>query len=343
VISVSDQPTVLSVRNLEVSFATSIGLVNAVRKVSFDVKKKEIFGLIGESGSGKSTTALAITRLLPAYAVVKGDVTFYDQGKPIDVLKLNEGQLRDYRWRHVSLVFQGAMNSLNPVLTVREHFKDTAKAHGIKDDKKIEAMARELLSSVRLNPDRVLNAYQHQLSGGMKQRVMIALALMLRPELVILDEPTTALDALTQRQILDLVKELRDKYEMSVILITHDLSVIADTADEVLVLYSGTPMEMGEINEIFYEPLSPYTQMLIDSFPMIGRVVKERPQMLKTASSVGCPFATNCPLATQACFGAEMSLKPIKGSHMSSCIHADQLVGKIRAYQEEGQRGGDQA
>ncbi len=328
--------TVLSVRNLSVSFATSIGLVNAVKNVSFDVKRRQIFGLIGESGSGKSTTALAITRLLPAYAVVKGNVTFYDKGKAIDVLKLNNEQLKDFRWNHVSLVFQGAMNSLNPVLSVREHFMDTAQAHGIKDKKKIEQMARELLTSVRLNPDRVLNSYQHQLSGGMKQRVMIALALLLRPELIILDEPTTALDALTQRQILDLVKEIRDKYDTSIILITHDLSVIADTADEVLVLYSGTPMEKGNINEIFYEPLNPYTQMLIDSFPMIGRAVRERPQMLKTASATGCPYATNCPLATQECFGAEMNLKAVKGSHMSSCIHADQLVGKVRNVEVQG-------
>ncbi len=327
---------VLSVRNLEVSFATSVGLVRALRNVSFEVEKKQIFGLIGESGSGKSTAALAIMKLLPPYALVKGEITLYNGNEAINVISLDEQGLKQYRWSKVSLVFQGAMNSLNPVLNVKEHFRDTAKAHGINDNKRIDQLSRELLKSVRLDPDRVLTSYQHQLSGGMKQRVMIALALLLRPELIILDEPTTALDALTQRQILDLVKEIRDKYDTSIILITHDLSVIADTADKVLVLYSGVPMEEGTTDEIFYEPLSPYTQMLIDSFPMIGRVVKAKSQMLKTPSSEGCPFATNCPFATQACLGAEMSLRPVQGGHLSSCIHADRLLAMVR---EQGSRG----
>jgi len=326
--------TLLSVKDLKVNFVMSFGMIQAVKGLSFDLHEKQILGLIGESGSGKTTAALAITRLLPSYALVSGNITFYGKDRRMEILELSESELRNYRWVHVSLVFQGAMNALNPVLSVREHFKDTAMSHGIKDSKQIEKMASELLRSVRLDPSRVLGAYPHQLSGGMKQRVMIALALMLRPEVVIMDEPTTALDALTQRQILDLIKSIRDQYGTSILLITHDLSVIADTVDDVVVLYNGTPMEKGSVNEIFYEPLSPYTQMLIDSFPMIGRTVKQKGQILRAASATGCPYATNCPYATQECYGADMIMREVKPGHFSSCIKADQFIKEVKVPRE---------
>jgi len=317
--------TVLSVRDLYVSFVTEFGVVDAVKGVSFDLHRKEILGLIGESGSGKTTTALAVLSLLPPYARVKGQVRFFGN-EPIDVLSLSESQLYSYRWAKVSIVFQGAMNALNPVLTIRDHFVETAKAHGISDPKKIKELSYELLKSVELEPARVLRSFPFELSGGMKQRVMIALALVLRPSVIILDEPTTALDTLTQRSILELIKNVRDQFETSMLLITHDLSVIADSADRVLVLYNGVPMEMAEVKSLYYRPLNPYTRMLIDSFPMIGKILKEKGKMLKPASLHGCPFAPNCPLATADCYGATMVMKEVEKDHFSSCIHADQIV-----------------
>ena len=320
---------VLSVKDLSVTYRTATFDVYAVRHVSFELRRNEILGIIGESGSGKTTIALALMRLLPNNAVVSGTVTMYGRdGKVIDnVLTLSENEIRAmrYRWGRISIVFQGAMNSLNPLMTVKDHFLDTAQAHGIPKDEALK-IATELLRAVRLEPARVLRSYPHQLSGGMKQRVMIALALMLNPDVIILDEPTTALDTLTQRQILELIKDLRKQRDVGIILITHDLSVIADVADKVLVIYRGYAMEYGDIFTVYSRPYSPYTLLLINSFPAIGKkIIKLKPAGVNVSTDRGCPFINRCAFASIECADADMKLVEVEPGHYSSCIKA-QLV-----------------
>jgi len=323
--------TVLSVKDLSVTYRATTFDVNAVRNVSFEVNRGEILALVGESGSGKTTIALALMRLLPTNITIKGKIRFSGKdGNTIqNVLELSEEDLRrtGYRWGKISIVFQGAMNSLNPLLKVKDHFIDTGKAHGISKTRTIE-LAEQLLEAVRLQPSRVLNSYPHQLSGGMKQRVMIALALLLSPDVIILDEPTTALDTLTQRQILELIKDLRKRLDIGIIMITHDLSVVADVADKVLVIYRGYPMEFGDTYSIYRKPYSPYTLILINSFPSIGkRVTRLKASQILSNSPVlksrGCPLVGRCPYTSTECFEADMILKEIRGGHFSSCVKAE--------------------
>jgi oligopeptide/dipeptide ABC transporter, ATP-binding protein, C-terminal domain len=266
--------------------------------------------------------------------VVSGKATLYSRdGNTIDdVLSIPESEIRRirYRWGKISIVFQGAMNSLNPLLTVKDHFVDTAQAHGIDKEEALK-MAAELLRSVRLEPARVLRSYPHQLSGGMKQRVMIALALMLNPDIIILDEPTTALDTLTQRQILELIKDLRKERDVGIILITHDLSVVADVADKLLVLYKGYVMEIGEIFTVYSRPYSPYTLMLINSFPAIGKkIIRLKPAgVTAKTNNRGCPFIDRCPFASIECSDADMKLVEVEPGHYSSCIKASVLQQQL--------------
>lgn len=324
--------TVLRVRDLSITYKTATFDVEAVKNASFELNRNEILGIVGESGSGKTTIALALMRLLPTNAIYSGQAELYSRdGSTIDILKTPEEELRRirYRWGKISIVFQGAMNSLNPLLTVKDHFLDTAQAHGISKDEALK-IAADLLRAVRLEPARVLRSYPHQLSGGMKQRVMIALALMLNPDIIILDEPTTALDTLTQRQILELIKELRKTRDVGIILITHDLSVVADVADKVFVLYRGYAMEVGDIYTIYSRPYSPYTLMLINSFPAIGKkIVKLKPSGLTVQGNRGCPFISRCPFASIECASADMKLVEVEPGHYSSCIKAGLLREKL--------------
>jgi len=325
---------VLSVKDLNVTYRTATFDVEAVKNVTFELHRHEILGIVGESGSGKTTVALALMRLLPNNAVVSGKATLYSRdGNTIDdVLSIPESEIRRirYRWGKISIVFQGAMNSLNPLLTVKDHFVDTAQAHGIDKEEALK-MAAELLRSVRLEPARVLRSYPHQLSGGMKQRVMIALALMLNPDIIILDEPTTALDTLTQRQILELIKDLRKERDVGIILITHDLSVVADVADKLLVLYKGYVMEIGDIFTVYSRPYSPYTLMLINSFPAIGKkIIRLKPAgVTAKTNNRGCPFIDRCPFASIECSDADMKLVEVEPGHYSSCIKASVLQQQL--------------
>ncbi|HEX9437128.1 MAG TPA: ABC transporter ATP-binding protein, partial [Candidatus Limnocylindria bacterium] len=229
---------VLSVRELSIDYATRRGPVHAVRDVSFDVKRGETLAIIGESGSGKTTMAVALIHLSPGSARVKhGSVLYNGPREVLDITTLAADELRQYRWSECAMVFQAALNSYNPVLTMWEHFLDTARAHGLSDRKDVRRRADEHLRLVNLDADRVLRAYPHELSGGMKQRVLIALALLLEPQIVILDEPTTALDILTQRSIIDLLIQLKRSLGFSMIFISHDLSIAAELADTMITMY----------------------------------------------------------------------------------------------------------
>lgn len=249
----NEQSIVLSVRDLSVSYLAPRGRVRAVQKVSFDLHAGETLALIGESGCGKSTLNLALIRQLPRSARIDGGrITYtYRDGHQADLLSYNRGEMRRYLWAECAMVFQGALNSLNPVIRVSDMVYDTAAAHGMG-----RAAARDhaidLFRKVRLDADRVFNSYPHELSGGMRQRVLLALSLLLRPQVVIMDEPTTAVDILTQRSILDVLKELRAELNFSVIFISHDLAVAAEIADTVATMYAGEIVEIGAVDDVFY-------------------------------------------------------------------------------------------
>lgn len=325
------QPT-LSVQNLSIDYIARRGRVQAVRNVTFDLARGEVLSLIGESGSGKTTFGLGLMRLLPATAAIRqGAITYRrhtssNSERAVDVLKLEGNALRAFRWKEVAMVFQSALNSFNPVLRVSDQFADTAKAHGYLQSHALAARAAELFNLVRLDPERVWRSFPHELSGGMRQRVMIALALLLEPQLLILDEPTTALDVLTQRNIMDVLKELRQKLDFSLLFISHDLSLAADMADCVATMYAGKIIEIGDVFTVFQNPRHPYTIGLINAVPTLAGDRKDLtsipgspPDLIDMPS--GCKFHPRCPLADVRCKKEEPELEMTDSGHQVACWH----------------------
>ncbi len=325
--SAAEKEVILSIRNLNVEYKVQRGIVKAVRDVSLDVYKGEILFLVGESGSGKSTLGYAVMNILPSPGYIKsGDIVYHIGGRDIHILKLSQQEQRRFRWRHIAMVFQSALNALNPTLRVWDQLYDTMQAHlghKISKDKAMEKI-RYLLEMVRLEPDRVLKSYPHELSGGMRQRVMIAMALLLDPEIVILDEPTTALDILTQKNIIELLKDIRRRLGLTMIFITHDLSLAAELADRVAVMYAGKIVELANVYEIFYRPKHPYTYALIKTIPKLTSVDEKLypipgspPDMINLPP--GCKFHPRCPYATQRCVEAEPEFEKVAEDHYVLC------------------------
>lgn len=319
---------VLSVRDLSVEYRSARGRVRAAHHVSFEVAPREAVALIGESGSGKSTVALALMRLLPPNAeVTGGDIEFRGRdGEATDILALSERQLERFRWSGCALVPQGAISALNPVMRISEHFEDTAAAHGYLRGAALVERAAELLRGVRLEPKRVWRAYPHELSGGMRQRVLIALALLLEPRLLILDEPTTALDILTQRAILDVLHELRSSSDFSLVFISHDLAVATELCDRIVTMYAGRAVEVGPTAALMREPRHPYTIALLRAVPTldgsdadIAAIPGSPPDLVNLPP--GCPFAPRCPLATDLCRVEDPPLFDIGPAHGAACHH----------------------
>lgn len=299
------EQALLKIENLSTSFFTSRGEVQAVRGVNFEVMPGEILGIVGESGSGKSITCMSIMRLLKSNGrVVSGTAHF--EGK--NLTDLPEVEMRKLRGNDIAMIFQDPMTSLNPTLTVGEQIIETILAHNSVSRKQARARVVELFELVKI-PEAAsrLGSYPHEFSGGMRQRVMIAMALACDPKLLIADEPTTALDVTIQRQILLLLKEIQSRLNMAVILITHDLGVIAEITDRIMVMYGGMVMEEASVDDLFKNPSHPYTKGLLTSIPKIGQEGKERlkpipgspPDMLRPPA--GCPFAPRCEKAMQIC------------------------------------------
>ncbi|MFI7277093.1 ABC transporter ATP-binding protein [Streptomyces sp. NPDC049879] len=301
-------PAVLDIRGLDVNYGLGDKAVHAVRDINLTLHRGEVLGLAGESGSGKSTLAYAVTRLLSPPGVITGGEVIYHprKGEPIDILDLGTEQLRAFRWQEISLVFQGAMNSLNPVHTVRAQLTDVLKAHRpdmSRADR--DARAAELLALVGISQDR-LGSYPHQLSGGMRQRVMIGMALALDPDIVILDEPTTALDVVMQRQILRQLTRLRAELDFSVVFITHDISLLIEFSDRIAIMYGGRIVEEADSKQIYESANHPYSDGLLHSFPALHGPRREltgipgSPPDL-TAMPTGCAFHPRCPKRFEPC------------------------------------------
>lgn len=316
--------TLLRVDNLKTSFMTSNGEVQAVRGVSFEVKRAEIVGIVGESGSGKSITNMSLLKLLPDTAVIKdGSVMF--QGR--DLTKLSMKELREIRGEKIAMIFQDPMSSLNPLIPVGDQVAEMIRIHH--RDKSREAVRQEVLKrfvEVRIpEPEKRYHAYPHEFSGGMRQRVMIAMALANNPELLIADEPTTALDVTIQDQIIRQMRELKEQHGTSIIFITHDLGVIAELCEKVEVMYGGLIMEEAPIDELFEHPSHPYTLGLLESMPSIQQDKAERlipipgspPDM--TNPPAGCPFAPRCRYARKICAAELPELQPVGEGHSARC------------------------
>ncbi|MDQ6794871.1 MAG: ABC transporter ATP-binding protein [Chloroflexota bacterium] len=318
----------LEVDELSVRFATSAGYVQAVDRVSLRVEAGEMLGLAGESGCGKTTTALALPRLLPASAEVTSGHVRLD-GR--ELLALTESDMERVRWREVAFVFQGAMNALNPVLSIGSQILEPIRLHE-PNTTQAEANARvdSLLVQVGI-PARRGREYPHELSGGMRQRAMIAMALACRPRLLIADEPVTALDVVVQAQILQLLRRLRQELGIAMILISHDLSVIAESCDRAVIMYAGRVAEEATVEALFERPAHPYTRALIGAFPDVTRArtlvdgIPGAPPDLRTPI-VGCPFADRCSIAIDTCRIIEPPLLRIDGAGSAACHLARRIA-----------------
>jgi peptide/nickel transport system ATP-binding protein len=320
----------LDVRNLTSGYESKQGNIVAVDHVSFSLMKGEFLGLAGESGCGKSTLAYTLLGLLPSNGRVFGGDVYY---KGQNLIPLSDEELRAIRWREISMVFQSAMSALNPVLTIKEQMLDTIFAHEPTVSlESAEARLRELMDLVEL-PAARLNDYPHQLSGGMKQRVVIALALVLQPNLVLMDEPTTALDVVVQRSIIKKIEELRQQLNFSIIFITHDLSLLIEVSDKIAIMYSGQIVEMGPARDVYKRALHPYTVGLMSSFPPLMGELKEfggipgKPPSLLNPP-VGCRFHPRCSKAFGLCRKVVPTLNEIDENHFAAChLYANDKKG----------------
>ena len=312
----------LSVQNLHTSFFTDSGEVQAVNGVSFNLNAGEILGIVGESGSGKSVTAYSIMQIRAETGrVVEGRILYRGQ----DLTKWKNKQLRTFRGKCCSIIFQDPMTSLNPVFTIGSQIGEAIKLHTDKKGAEVKARSVELLQLVGINePERRLKQYPHELSGGMRQRVMIAMALACEPDILIADEPTTALDVTIQAQILELIQELQKKLGMAVILVTHDLGVIADMCDNIIVMYGGRICERGTAREIFYNPKHEYTKGLLRSIPNVNNMKKRLVPISGAPINMlnlpkGCAFCTRCDAAMKICLTEHPEEIVINGDHKASC------------------------
>lgn len=335
----------LSIRDLWVEYQVRRGDVKAVRGVSLDLRPEESLALIGESGCGKTTLGLALIRLLVKAATIKqGQIIYRRDGIDIDVLGLNSRELRRFRWSECAMVFQSALNAFNPVLRIRDQIYDTAKAHGVTSRDETYTRAMELLEYVQLDPGRVINAYPHELSGGMRQRVLLAMSLLLYPQVLILDEPTTALDILTQRTIIDLLRTLKADLGFSMMFISHDLSTAAELADRVATMYAGGIVELGSVDDIFYRPAHPYTMGLIRAVPTVtgdfqdlASIPGAPPDLINPPP--GCKFHPRCTYATERCLVEEPALEPViagDDAHMVACFNTRRVQEDAAALLEKG-------
>jgi len=315
-------PALLEIERLSVEYEVREETLRAVDQVDLKIYPDEIVAIVGESGCGKSTMAYATIRQVPHPGrIVGGRIWFANQ----EMLSMSAAELRQFRWKEVAIVFQAAQNSLNPVMRVADQVIDTAQAHGVSSKSEIIARASELLTMVRLEPGRVLHNYPHELSGGMKQRVIIALSLLLKPKMLILDEPTTALDVVTQVSILDILADIRRDLGLTMMLLTHDMSIVARIADRVAVMYAAQIVEVGSAEDIFYNPLHPYAYGLVRAVPSLTGDLSDKEPITGTPPDLrnpppACRFHPRCSHATSICHEEKPPIEQFDGRRIA-CHH----------------------
>jgi len=331
----------LEVKDLKVHFKIQDGWVKAVDGVSFTVDEGETLGLVGESGCGKTTAAYAITQLLPNNGYIKGGHVFFKGTDLLSLTMREDGSLDDWnesirkvRWKDISMIFQGAMNAFNPVFRIGDQIAEAIQLHEDVSDEEAEARVTELFRFVGIPEDR-MESYPHEFSGGMKQRAMIALALALSPSFIIADEPTTALDVITQDRILLEIKKLQREWNMAMMIITHDVSVVAEVSDKIAVMYAGKLMELGPTNNVFKRPAHPYTAGLLGSFPSIKGPKKRLvsipgfpPDLVNPPK--GCTFHPRCPYAKDICRKKAPAQMEVEPGHAALCHFSKELWNELR-------------
>ncbi|RLF74033.1 ABC transporter ATP-binding protein [Thermococci archaeon] len=318
---------ILQVRDLTVHFYTYAGIVKAIENVSFDVYKGETFALVGETGCGKSVTSRALTQLIESPGrIVNGEVIYHSEKGPIDLLKLSEEEIREIRGNEIAYIFQDPHASLDPLYTVGYQITEAMEVHGkVKNIKEGIKKAVDILKAVLIpDPEKRVHNYPHELSGGMKQRVVIGSGIANNPRILIADEPTTALDVTVQAQILDLINSLKEKYRATVILITHNLGVVAETADRVAVMYAGKIVEIGSVDQIFKNPLHPYTKGLLKAVPNPMTKIERLEAIPGTVPNLitppgGCRFHPRCPYVMEICKKKVPELVEIEDGHFVAC------------------------
>jgi oligopeptide transport system ATP-binding protein len=335
--------TLLDVRDLRVSFKTYAGKVKAVRGVNFTVNAGEVVGIVGESGCGKSVTAHTILGLInqPPGIIESGQVLF----NGTDLLTMTESQMRSVRGNLISIIFQDPMTSLNPTMRIGQQLLEGIFVHRKVSKEQAYRLAISILENVGIpEPERRFHQYPHEFSGGMRQRVMIAIALVCSPSLLIADEPTTALDVTIQAQILELMKQLKKDLGMSILIITHDLGVVAGLCDRIVVMYAGEIVESGSINQIFYSPQHPYTKALLKAVPRMGISHKQHLDSIEGAPPnllhppAGCPFTQRCQWAMNVCPQHRPPLDSVKDSHLAACwLHHPFAKDRLKLFEEDGQ------
>jgi len=342
--AVSRADAILRVRDASVTFDMERGQSRVLDGVSLDIAAEEIYGIVGESGSGKSMLASSLLDAVVRPGQLAGSVTYHPPGRdPVDLLELDAAGLRQIRWEEISMVFQGAMSSFNPTMTIETHFRETIDAHDYAMDDSMEH-ARELLSELYLEPDRVMDAYPHELSGGMKQRALIALSLVLRPNVLVMDEPTAALDLLMQRSILSLLQDLKERYDLTVVFITHDLPLVAGLADRMGVMYAFEFVEIGRSEDILSDPKHPYTRALLNAVPNLQTPLDEMTTIEGASPDPvnvpdGCSYHPRCPLADDRCRGEDPPLYDVDAGHTAACHYWERSAAAIPlAIQEERTR-----
>ena len=330
--AVDASDTIIELRNASVTYDDGDSYV--LDDVSIDIERNEIIGIVGESGSGKSMLASALLDAIPDPGLLSGEVSYYPEGGDrVDVLDLDAASLKELRWEEISMVFQGAMSSFNPTMKVGGHFEETLDAHDA-DRKAGMARARELLEDLYLDPERVLDSYPHELSGGMQQRALIALSLVLEPDVLVMDEPTAALDLLMQRSILVLLEKLQEKYDLTMVFITHDLPLVASLADRLAVMYAFELVEVGPTEEILGHASHPYTRALLNATPNLDAPLEEMEAIEGSSPAPinvpdGCSFRPRCPLADESCRVDAPEDSTVVDDHTVACHHWEDSADEI--------------
>lgn len=325
----------LEIKDLSINYSTKKKEFNIVKGINLKINKKMKYGIVGESGSGKSLTSLAIMNLLPEVLKIKEGTITLNEPTEKELTSLSKKEMRSIRGNEISMIFQEPMTALDPLFTIEYQITEVLRIHR-KDlsKKEMNELAIDMLRKVGIpRPEKIMKEYPHQLSGGMRQRVMIAMALINEPKLLIADEPTTALDVTVQAQILDLMNELSEKHDAAILMITHDLGVILETCERVAVMYAGQIVEESTVKEIFENPQHPYTKGLLDSVRSLGSRKQELysiPGNVPTPANyqkLGCRFATRCPFATEKCFNEEPKMYEINSDHTSKCwLHEEEVA-----------------
>lgn len=322
-----DADRIIEVQDVSVTYDLTHRDAMVLDDVSIDLRRGEILGVVGESGSGKSMLANAMMAAVEEPGITTGDIRYYPENgaDPVNVLNLNDDALDELRWEEISMVFQGALSSFNPTMTVRGHFEETLNAHDYDINAGMER-ARELLADLYLDPDRVLGSYAHELSGGMSQRALIALSLVLEPRVLLMDEPTAALDLLMQRSILSLLDDIKEKYDLTILFITHDLPLVAGLADRLAILYAFELAEIGPSEQIVRHSQHPYTRALLKAVPNLDAPLESMQPIEGTAPNPahvpeGCHYAPRCPLATERCRQETPPWRDVADDQRTACFH----------------------